>query len=117
MNTGSDAAVRWAQDQICTCRESHRPCNIEGHSTLPDRVLRLSSVNVKDIELEENSLEADVRSYESRGEESTDAALSPRWGDHQPLCLKVDNIADLRHSIPGSRFLKRSSRRSCSHEV
>ena len=106
VNTGSNAAVKWAQDRISTCRESHRSCTIEGHGALPDRVLRLRPVNERGVGLEDASLEADVQLYESTGEKSVYATLSHRWGDLQPLCLKLDNIADFRQRIPWNSLPK-----------
>jgi hypothetical protein len=91
--------VRWTQDKIRECQNGHSDCNQKTQGNLPDRVLCIGPLTTQHTSDGEERIEADVKLYESSGETSPYAALSHRWGNSQPLSLRLDNISELCRGI------------------
>jgi hypothetical protein len=99
--------VAWANEKLRVCQKLHKHCNVPNElHTLPDRVLKIIDQGPGASLRGANWLDADVKLHESRGETSTYAALSHRWGDEQPLRLLLENHADFQRCIAWSALPK-----------
>jgi hypothetical protein len=96
-DTGSDAALAWAVDQLNACKETHEACRVAVTSVLPNRVLALGEL----VPGDPSGLEADVHLHESmEGEQCQYVCLSHCWGGRLPIMLSTENRAQFRDNIP-----------------
>lgn len=101
VNTGSASSVRWTKDKLRECQDVHSNCRpiIQGY--LPDRVISMSPLAFQERIAGDEMSQADVKLYKpSGGEASAYATLSHRWGNSQPLSLRLDSISSFQQNIP-----------------